>query len=89
MRPVVAFEVRARSLWRPVIRDGRLVMDEHAAIALDGNADESPPPDARRSRRWRAPPATGGVTLTVALPARAVLRKRSCCRSRWRRTCAR
>ncbi len=74
MRPVLAFEPHRATVWLPVVRDGRLSMVERATIALDG-----PPDDvvvAGRAALASLPRVGGaGIPVTVALPAREVLRK--------------
>jgi general secretion pathway protein L len=76
IRPVIAFDPPRATLWRPVVEGGQLVMTEHAAVALDGTPDEVT--KAGRSAvaaLARVIGATGTVPVTLALPARTVLRK--------------
>src|SRR5829696_3746158 len=73
IRPVVAFDAHRATVWRPVVRDGRLAMLETAAIPLDGNPDEVAA--AGRTALAALPRSGAGAPVTVALPPRAVLRK--------------
>ena len=73
MRPVLAFDAHRATVWRPIVRDGRLSMAETAAIPLDGNPDEVVA--AGRHALATLPGAGRGTPVTVALPPRTVLRK--------------
>lgn len=73
MRPVLAFVAHRATVWRPVVRDGRLSMAETAAIPLDGNPDEVAA--AGRNALAALPAASRGTPVTIALPPRTVLRK--------------
>lgn len=75
MRPVVAFDGRRATLWRPVVQDGRLAMAELAAIALEGNADDVAAAGRAAIGTLARSAGNGGVAVTLALPPRTVLRK--------------
>ncbi len=79
MRPTLAFDSDAATLWVPALRDGVPVMEERARIALGGNADAIAAA-GRDAVATLASVVYGGTVaqtrLVVALPARWVLRKR-------------
>ena len=75
LRPVIAFEGARASLWRPVIRDGQLAMAEHAAVALEGGADEVAAAGRGALAALARAAGNGNVAVTLALPPRTVLRK--------------
>ena len=75
MRPVLAFDGARATLWRPIVDGGRLGMAEHAAIALDGSADEVLAAGRAAVASLARATGAGSVAVTLALPPRTVLRK--------------
>jgi general secretion pathway protein L len=78
LRPVLAFDDHAATLWRPAMRDGVLAMEEASTVALDGD----PAAVAAAGRHAmealaRAMPggAAGAPRVRLAIPPRAVLRR--------------
>ena len=78
LRPVIAFDAGTATLWRPVMREGALVMEPSQTVALDGDA-AAVAAAGRSALEGVARIAYGGVTGTprmrVAIPARSVLRR--------------
>jgi general secretion pathway protein L len=77
MRPVIAFDSAAATLWRPDVKDGRLRMVEAATLALAG--DPATVNNEGRMAFMQLARASGGAVLSpkviVSLPPRAILRK--------------
>jgi general secretion pathway protein L len=71
-RPAVAIEATDATLWRPVVRHGRLTLQREGAVGVDADAV------ATRSAVTALARASGHalpLAVTLCLPARAVLRK--------------
>ena len=75
MRPVLAFDPPRATLWRPVVEAGRLAMTEHAAIALDGPADEVAAAGRNAVAALARASGTATLAVTLVVPPRTVLRK--------------
>jgi general secretion pathway protein L len=78
LRPVIAFDGAAATVWRTVMRDGAIAMEAGTTIALDG--DPAAVAAAGRSAvdalaRVSYGGVTGAPRVRVAIPSRSVLRR--------------
>ena len=78
LRPVIAFDDKVATLWRPVMRDGAIAMEPSSTVALDGD----PAAVAAAGRhaieaiaRVAYGGAAGASRVRLAIPSRAVLRR--------------